>query len=69
MSDIFYSGYRLAELELEEAILDGHDALKWVRTSLATLDNDPANGAFQNGVKQLLIDEEYYLQHFEKEKT
>tara|TARA_R100001369_G_scaffold22065_1_gene40250 strand:+ start:484 stop:693 length:210 start_codon:yes stop_codon:yes gene_type:complete len=68
MSDIFYSGYRLAELELEEAILDGHDALKWVRTSLATFDNDPANGAFQNGIKQLLIDEEYYLQHFEKEK-
>ena len=51
----FYIGYMFADNELKEAIQKGQ--IDWLKRALKTFDNDPPTTPFQQGYRQLLIEE------------
>tara|TARA_R110000803_G_scaffold20087_1_gene51963 strand:+ start:10384 stop:10563 length:180 start_codon:yes stop_codon:yes gene_type:complete len=51
----FYIGYMIADNELKEVLEKGRRA--WVKKALKSFDNDPPNSSFQQGYRQLLIEE------------
>tara|TARA_R110000824_G_C14973220_1_gene653306 strand:+ start:360 stop:530 length:171 start_codon:yes stop_codon:yes gene_type:complete len=51
----FYIGYMIADNELNEVLEKGRRA--WVKKALKSFDNDPPNSSFQQGYRQLLIEE------------
>tara|TARA_R110002096_G_scaffold238015_1_gene429277 strand:+ start:453 stop:731 length:279 start_codon:yes stop_codon:yes gene_type:complete len=51
----FYIGYMFADKDLKEAIQNNQ--IGWLNKALKSFDNDPPNSSFQEGYKQLLIEE------------
>jgi len=51
----FYTGYMFADKELREAIQNNQ--IGWLNKALKTYDNDSPDSSFQQGYKQLLIEE------------
>ena len=51
----FYTGYMFADKDLKEAIQNNQ--IGWLKEALKSFDNDPPNSSFQQGYKQLLIEE------------
>ena len=51
----FYTGYMFADNELKEATQKGQR--NWLKRALESFDNDPPNTSFQQGYRQLLVEE------------
>ena len=51
----FYTGYMFADNELKEANQKGQR--NWLKRALKSFDNDPPNTSFQQGYRQLLVEE------------